>query len=338
MKHSAYLTQVLFILTIVISLLACNKEEEEEELVGNWVKLSAYEGVARSNAVGFLIGNKAYVGTGYDGSDRLNDFWEYDAEKNTWVPKADFPGTPRNGAVAFGIGTKGYVGTGYDGMNYLNDFWEYNSETDEWTRKADFVGSPRYGAVGFSIDDKGYIGTGFDGNYLKDFYEYDPANDTWTRKTSVEGNKRQSAAAFVINGKGYICTGIDNGSYVDDFLEYDPSTDKWTKKRSISDKISDESFDDDYTTIMGINKASFVVNGKGYLVAGGFNSVSQDVWEYDPITDLWEEKTSLEGSYRTSAVGFSIGNRGYITTGRGSSYYFDDLWAFDPDDEYNEDD
>jgi predicted porin len=38
------------------------------------------------------------------------------------------------------------------------------------------------------------------------------------------------------------------------------------------------------------------------------------------------------------AVGFSIDNVGYITTGRSSSYYFDDIWAFDPNAEYEEED
>jgi hypothetical protein len=31
---------------------------------------------SRSDAVGFTIGDKAYIGTSYDGSDRLNDFGE----------------------------------------------------------------------------------------------------------------------------------------------------------------------------------------------------------------------------------------------------------------------
>ena len=62
------------------------------------------------------------------------------------------------------------------------------------------------------------------------------------------------------------------------------------------------------------------------------------VWEYDPVTGLWESKTGFEGSARIEPVAFTIGDRAYVTTGRSGSYYFDDIWAFDPDDEYNEDD
>jgi hypothetical protein len=63
-----------------------------------------------------------------------------------------------------------------------------------------------------------------------------------------------------------------------------------------------------------------------------------EVWEYDPATDLWSEKSNFEGSTRSDAVGFAIGSRGYVTMGKSSAYYFDDICGFDPDAEMNEDD
>ena len=322
-------------LSLIIIIYSCDDNDDDDtEYVGNWVELSDFEGVVRSDAVAFTIGDRGYVGTGYDGYYRLKDFWQYDPERNTWTQKADLPGSARNGAVGFSINNKGYIGTGFNGINKMNDFWEYDPEQNTWNRKADFGGTERYGAIGFSINGKGYIGTGFDGNYLKDFWEYNPGNNTWTQKTSVGGSKRKDATAFVINDMGYVCTGIHNGEYVDDFWEYDPVNDLWTKKNSISN-ATDEDFDDDYSMI-GISMVSFTVNGKGYLATGGQGVVGADVWEYDPVTDLWEKKTSFEGSSRVDAVAFSIGSRAYLTTGRSSSYYFDDLWAFDPDNEYNE--
>lgn len=319
---------VFFIVLFYIS--GCGKESNsEEELIGNWIELSDFEGVPRSDAVTFTIGDKAYVGTGYDGSDRLNDFWEYDPQLDGWTRKADFPGVRRNGAVGFGTDSKGYIGTGYDGVNKLKDFYEYDPITDIWDTIPDFGGTARYGAVAFAIDNQGYVGTGYDGNTLKDLWEYDPSTSQWIKKLSLEGGKRRDAVAFVINGKGYICTGIDNGIYEDDFLEYDPVADTWNKKRSISN-VSDEDYDDDYKTIPGINKAAFSVNGKGYVATGGQGSAGVYVWEYNPSSDLWKRKTSLEASGRIEAVGFAIGDLGYITTGRDGSYYFDDLWGFQP--------
>jgi N-acetylneuraminic acid mutarotase len=186
-----------------------------------------------------------------------------------------------------------------------------------------------------AINNKGYISTGYDGTYLKDFWEYNTEVDTWTQKNSIGGSKRRDAAAFVIDGKGYIVTGIDNGNYESDLWEYDPATGIWTEKRSISG-TSDETYDDDYSGITGIYKVGFSINGKGYLATGGQTS-GGNVWEYDPATDLWIERTSLEGTARADAVGFVIGNLAYITTGKSGSYYFDDLWAFDPVALYDED-
>ncbi len=72
-----YFFYTVFISSLLILSIACSEEETEEELIGNWYSLSDFEGVPRSDAVAFTIGDKAYLGTGYDGSDRLNDFWEY---------------------------------------------------------------------------------------------------------------------------------------------------------------------------------------------------------------------------------------------------------------------
>jgi N-acetylneuraminic acid mutarotase len=329
----------LLILTIFfVFLTGCEDDDSTSEvLLGNWVNLSDFEGVARTDAVGFSIKDKGYMGTGFDGNDRLNDFWEYDPVRNTWLQKASFPGAARSGAVGYGTDTKGYIGTGYDGINKLNDFYEYDPDSNKWSQKANFKGSARYGAVGFAIGNKGYIGTGYDGHFLKDFWEYDPVSEQWTQKVSLGGSKRKDAIGFVINGKGYICNGMDNGSYESDFWQYDPENDTWIEKRAITDK-SDESFDDKYTSIKGIHKVAFSCGGLGYVATGGESTAGSIVWEYDPVTDLWVQKTSFEGSGRIEAVAFAIGNRGYITTGRSSSYYFDDIWAFDPSAEYDEND
>lgn len=315
-------------------LLTSCKGKTVDTLVGNWVKLSDFDGIPRSDAVGFSIGTKGYIGTGYDGTERLNDFWEYDPARNTWTQKADLPGIARNGAIGFGTDTKGYVGTGFDGKNKLGDFYEYDPAANIWSRKADFAGSARYGAVAMSLNNKGYVGTGYDVSYLKDVWEYDPAIDTWAQKTSIGGSKRRDASCFTINGKGYILTGLDNGEYLSDMWEYDPGSDLWVKKRAISN-FTNEIFDDKYLTITGIGKVGFSVNGKGYLATGG-QTTGVECWEYNPTTDLWLEKTSFEGSLRSDGVGFAIGSRGYVTTGRSGTFYFDDIWAFDPDAVFNQ--
>ncbi len=326
------LRSVSLFLTIAFALLltSCSKSDDgDDEYVGNWFRSYDFEGVARTEAVCFTIGNYAYISTGYKKDDeRLSDLWLFDQSTGTWMQRADMPAAGRNSAVAFSIGNKGYVGTGYDGSNYLKDFWEYNVDSNKWTRKADFGGGARYGAVAFAINGKGYIGTGYNDNYLKDLWEYNPSSNQWTQKASLAGTKRMDAVAFVVNDKAYVGTGINNGSYPDDLWMYDASTNGWTQKRRISN-ISDDEYDDDYI-IQRSNASVFIIDGTAYLSNGEYNGITPSTWAYDPTSDLWTQMTSFEGTARIGGIGFSLNNRGYITTGNSSSARFDDMWEFAP--------
>ncbi|AKD05854.1 hypothetical protein PKOR_20245 [Pontibacter korlensis] len=305
---------------------SCDSDEDTTDLLGDWQKASDFAGVSRSGAVAFTIGDMAYVGTGFDGNQRLTDFWQYDSNKGSWIRKASFPGTARNLAVSFTANGKGYVGTGFDGVNHLRDFWEYDPQTDTWTQIADFPGSARYGAVALSIDNKGYVGAGYDGNYQKDFWQYDPATGQWQERVGLGGAKRLNAFAFTYDGKGYIGGGINNGQFQSDFLEYDPVNDSWRKLKSLDENDREN---EDYPSPR-TSAVTLVINNRVFVVGGSNGSALADVWEYEPLGDLWVERYSFEGSAREGAVGFALGGFGYITTGQSSTYRFDDLWQFDP--------
>ncbi|MEP6749554.1 MAG: kelch repeat-containing protein, partial [Bacteroidota bacterium] len=301
---------------------ACTKNtDSSSDLIGNWVRRSDFDGVARSEAVSFVIGDTAYIGTGYDGTVRLNDLWKYDVDNNYWIQRATMPGTARSSAVAFNTSTKGYVTTGYDGLLKLKDTWEYTPATNSWAHKSDFGGSARVDAVAFGIADKGYVTTGNDGNDTKDFWQYDPASDTWTQKVSLGGSKREGAVAFVYKNQGYVVTGINNGLTVNDFWMYDPAVDKWAEKRFITN-VSTDTYDDNYgtTLIVRSNATAFVMNdksgtAKAYVCTGENGSILKTVWEYDFANDLWVQKTAWEGLERTGAISFGVKNRGFLGTG-----------------------
>ena len=46
--------------------------------------------------------------------------------------------------------------------------------------------------------------------------------------------------------------------------------------------------------------------------------------------DTWIQKASVGTTGRTGAVGFSIGNKGYLGTGNNGISYFNDFWEYDP--------
>ncbi|NQV01579.1 MAG: hypothetical protein HQ542_02960, partial [Bacteroidia bacterium] len=159
-----------------------------------WRTRAAFpSGQGRMSAVGVTIGNRGYIGTGFDLAERaLNDFWEYDTYSNTWTQKAPLPGRGRAYATAFAIHDKIYIGLGNNGTAYLKDWWEYTPSTNSWKRMEDLAGEARTGAMGFSVDSKGYIigGVSYTLKPLRDAWEFDPIQNTWTQLDQFPGSGR----------------------------------------------------------------------------------------------------------------------------------------------------
>jgi N-acetylneuraminic acid mutarotase len=337
------ITNKLFIIPLLFSSLlittfSCKKSSsDDDDPIGNWVRASDFDGNARSEAVVFTIGDKAYLTTGTTDRDRFKDLWEYDVAKKFWTQKADLPGTARNSAAGFAINNKGYVATGYDGVSNLKDVWQYDPVSNQWLQKNNFAGTARYDAVAFSIGTKGYISSGYDGNYLKDLWEYDAASDSWTQKASIGGSKRSEATAFVVNNNAYVCSGNNNGSVLNDLWMYDVIKNTWAEKRKLTD-VSTDNYDDKYTSIVRKNCVSFIMNNLVYITTGENNGFATTTWEYDATTDLWTRKTSFEGSARIGAVAFTLNQKGFVLTGRSGSLSFDNSYEFQPTVKYEKND
>jgi len=285
-----------------------------------WTQKTNYPGYARSGSVGFSIGTKGYIGTGYGNTSYLADFWEWDQATNIWTQKADFGGGNRAYAVGFSIGTKGYIGTGANGATQKQDFWEWNPTTNTWTQKTNFPGTARRLAAGFSIGTKGYIGTGLDaGSVLKkDFWEYNPASNTWQQKADFSGSARSAAIGLSIGPNGFIGTGSSlSGKPLKDFWEYVPVLDLWLQKASLP-------------AIGRFGAVGFSVGNKGYIGSGysdSTNTYLNDFFEYNSSTDKWDTIAPMTGGPRRYAVGFSIGSNIYIGTGAGSADK-KDFWKY----------
>ncbi|MCE5262068.1 MAG: hypothetical protein LLG97_00900, partial [Deltaproteobacteria bacterium] len=299
-----------------------------------WTQKADFGGTARSSAVGFSIGSKGYIGTGYDGSYK-KDFWEYDPVLDSWTQKADFGGTARLVAVGFSIDSKGYIGTGSDN-SYKKDFWEYEPVSNAWTQWADFGGTERGFAVGFSIGGKGYIGTGIDGagTRLKDFREYelprttpDPftfADQTGVaRRTVITSNAITVAGldaaapisiiggAYSINGGSYTGASgtVNNGNTV---------TVRQTSSASYSTKT-------DATLTIGGASGTFSVTTQADTTGGKFTFVDQTGVALNaevisnPITIAWIGTTTP-----ISIIGGAYSINGGSYTGASGTVNIDD--------------
>jgi N-acetylneuraminic acid mutarotase len=289
---------------------------------GSWAQIAPFPGPARSDAVGFTIGNTGYLGSGLasDGETPLADFYSYNPGANTWTQIdsiSDADSTyPRFDAVAFGFDTTAYVLTGTDDYNYFVDVWRYSPTTNTWIRQHAFPGSQRSAAISFVHQGLGYIATGFtpgskwaEGSYCYDFWVFTPMSDT--------------------------------------------STISWQRLRDIWN-TSPQTYDDGYSSIVRRNGTSFLILGqpdgdKAYISTGSYNgSDLTATWEYDFATDLWTEKAPYKGEARTGALGLTlVGNvpsasgtaatRGFIATGlsQGGSLGLTDCYEFFPNQTYN---
>jgi len=283
---------------------------------GTWSKSADFGGPARSNAVSFVIGTTAYVGTGVanDGITPLSDFWAYDATQNAWYQidsLRDQDGNPlaRLDAAAWGFDSVGYVLTGTDNYSNFTDVWKYS-----------------------------------------------PATNTWSPKPFLPGNPRSGATTWVYNGKGYILAGYtvsgqhEVNNYAYDFWVFDPNkaetdtTHVWSQLRDISNTNSG-TYDDGYANITRKYGVGFIIPAgqfnpadKGYITLGQNGTAVNFTWEYDFATDLWTEKTPYEGAPRSGAVGFTVLGRGFVGTGisQGNQGAFQDLREFFPQQIYNQ--
>ena len=158
------------------------------------------------------------------------------------------------------------------------------------------------------------------------------AQDSWTQKANFIGN-RYGTIHFSIGDKGYVGTGTDDVSIKSDFWEFDPVTNAWTQKADFGAGIRT------YGT-------GFSIGNKGYAGTGIVASYSwkKDMWEYNPASNSWRRVADFApgfrfdygGGLRYSAVGFGIGNKGYMGTGNYrispayDAIYLNDFWEFDP--------
>lgn len=234
---------------------------------------------------------------------------------SAWTTMDDFPGNGRYYATAFTIGDVGYVGLGATTTEEFDDFWKYDPATGNWTQIADFPGGARYGAIAFVLGTNAYVAYGRQDAFTQiyDMWKYDSTTDTWT-EMNVPSVGEAFSSTLVINSKAYII----GGSYV---AEYNESTDQWTSKSDFPGESRESG-------------VAFTIGNKGYFGTGFDDGDAvpflNDFWEYDPSTDAWTQLADVPSTSRSSAVGFAIGNFGYVATGNNLSNTFKDLKRYNP--------
>ena len=150
------------------------------------------------------------------------------------------------------------------------------------------------------------------------------SQDIWLQKDSINGAPRSAASSFVVQGEGYSITGLDYEGFRRKVYSYTIWQDDWDSEESLG----------------GINggglergsASAFAINDKGYvcLGQGTTNPFFKDLWEFDPVTNVWTQKADFLGSARRMAVGFAIDSLGYVGTGIDITGMKKDMYKYNP--------
>ncbi|CAG4995249.1 N-acetylneuraminate epimerase [Dyadobacter sp. CECT 9275] len=199
-----------------------------DPVANSWDTVADFKGGTRQYASAFVVGDKGYVGLGYNGSGYYQDFYEYNPTNDTWTEIATFTGGKRRGAISFTVGGKGYVGFGLNnsGAN-TKDLYQFdptgNAGKGSWIKmehEDDDEFPARAHGLALVINEKAYI---VGGQNASDVWEYVPGTNVWTEVAPFL-QARGFAGGFAIGNYGYIGTGSPSGSSgYDDFWAFDPT-------------------------------------------------------------------------------------------------------------------
>jgi len=126
------------------------------------------------------------------------------------------------------------------------------------------------------------------------------AQSNWQQLSDIPGQGWNHACSFVIGDSAYVAT----GSGTDDFFRYDIHNDSWVQLADFP----------------GGNRnyaIGFTVNGKGYISCGlEGGSANMEIWEFNPTTLIWTQKTSGPAIGRIHPTFSVVDNRVYIGQGQ----------------------
>ncbi|MBI4931773.1 MAG: T9SS type A sorting domain-containing protein [Bacteroidetes bacterium] len=292
---------------------------------GTWTQLTSFPSAARWGSSSFDIGNKGYVGMGYDGTNHYGDLWEYDPGANSWTQKAGIT-VGRRLCATFAVNGKGYVSLGATTLSSptIQEVWEFNPSNNSWVQKNNFPSSPRYSPATFVIGNKAYIVCGNEGSssgpFTNELWEYNPTNDTWIQKTNFPSTARYGCTGFELNNFGYVGLGY-SGSFHNDLYMYDATNDSWIQKANFAGTARNYAI-------------GFKACNKSYVGLGQSNgNAYSDIWEYNYFGNTWSQATNFGGGNRWVSVSCVINGTAYAGLGSNNGFtnMYNDWWKFSCD-------
>lgn len=198
----------------------------------------------------------------------------------------------------------------FNGSVYSNNL-RYDSSSDYWIFDTTFVQCSNMHNLNGNV----YAVRGFNST----FQMFDSVSQSWLNRAALSPSLIPNVS-FQLGTDIYIGAGDTSGL----FYKYDSQLDSMIQRAN---------FPGPYRS----NSGSFVLNNKFYLVSG-FDDDSytyyNDLWEYDPLTDVWLQKANYPGSNFLYAIYCYSNYRGYAGLGKdipGGYELGNEIFEYNPD-------
>mmetsp|Transcript_19645 Transcript_19645/g.55240 ORF Transcript_19645/g.55240 Transcript_19645/m.55240 type:complete len:511 (+) Transcript_19645:290-1822(+) len=275
---------------------------ECKSAINQWslVKYTGLPPRQRSLHAGIVVGDCLYIFGGYDGSNRVNDFYKFSFKASKWSQIAVSGASPsaRDRHVVVSHSDRIYIFAGYDGNNRVNDFWQYDTEHEVWCVVDAALGNPptpRHSHSGVEYDGSMYIFAGYDGNYRSDFHRYNFAQRKWSIvpvKGSVpKARYRTSAVAY--KNRMLVVGGHDGAKHLNDFYQFNFDNLEWSIVETTG-QVPPPSPRDSHSAV--------ICGDSMYLFGGSTGSARNDLYSFSFETDQWHEVRPVTGSGQKANV------------------------------------
>uniref|UniRef100_K3WUC3 BTB domain-containing protein n=1 Tax=Globisporangium ultimum (strain ATCC 200006 / CBS 805.95 / DAOM BR144) TaxID=431595 RepID=K3WUC3_GLOUD len=228
-----------------------------------------------------------YIFGGYDGSNRVNDFYEFNFNRRMWsvVTASGLPPNPRDRHVAVVYKDSFYVFAGFDGSSRVNDFIEYNFLTQKWSNVTVAAGmppTPRHSHAAVVYDKSMYCFGGYDGSYRNDFHEFNFETGTWTlvAATGRVPRPRYRSSLVVHKNTCVLFGGHDGSRHLNDVHVFNFGLRSWT---SLVTECPAPIPRDSHVAVIHSNSM--------YIFGGSTGGAMNDFYELNLESNIWQPLT-----------------------------------------------
>lgn len=137
------------------------------------------------------------------------------------------------------------------------------------------------------------------------------------KKSNMTSAGRDGGVAFSSTSKVYFAAGVG----FKDLWEYDPAINQWQNKGLVPGVSNERAFG------VGVSIGTKAYIGLGY---DGSTNLKSDWWEYDMLSNSWNQKANFPGTARDACVSFAVNGKIYVGGGTDNTYMFADYYEYDP--------